>query len=305
MSKALYWLAPLGPDRAVATARGLPASFDSGAGGSAQLAALTADSVLLTLVAVGVCVLLVWIVRRAANPKKLTLVNTPGRPNTLNPGHVLLVMAAWSLANVAASRALQPLFPAGSLRKDVLLGLIVQAVTLAGALAVAAWTFRFGLTRGLGLTGRHWLYDTGRGIVGFLAVFPLCLGLLHLFAWAAPPDHQRHQMLTALDVLPVYWQAVVIFTAVIVAPIAEEVLFRGVLQSMIRRYTHRPWVGILVSAGLFAPVHWPYVHYMPALFVLAIVLGYNYERSGRLWAPILLHGLFNAANIFISVLPKS
>ena len=33
---------------------------------------------------------------------------------------------------------------------------------------------------------------------------------------------------------------------------------------------------------------------MPALVVLGLVLGYNYERTGRLTAPILIHSLFNA-----------
>jgi membrane protease YdiL (CAAX protease family) len=36
---------------------------------------------------------------------------------------------------------------------------------------------------------------------------------------------------------------------------------------------------------------------LPALVILGIVLGYNYERSGRLWAPIMIHALFNALSI--------
>ena len=270
----------------------------------AQLAAATVEPVMLTLLSVGLCVLLVWIVRRAANPRKLTLANTPGRPNTLNPAHVILILLLWYSAYLAIGRALRLFFAEDSPHLTVLLNLIVEGIMLAGALVVAAWTFRFGLRRGLGLTGRHWIYDTGRGVVGFLAVWPPCLALWWAFQWAAPQDHQQHVMLVALDLLPGGWQVLVVLTAALLAPMAEEVFFRGLMQSMIRRYTRLPWVAILISAAIFAFVHLPYWHHMPALFLLAIALGYNYERSGRLWAPILLHILFNGVNILLYVLAR-
>ena len=136
---------------------------------------------------------------------------------------------------------------------------------------------------------------------------PVCLGLLWLFQWAAPADprHQQHEMLTALRVLSAPWQVLGILAAVVVAPLAEEVFFRGLVQSVVRRYTRVAWVGIVVSAVFFALVHAPYWHHMPALFVLAVALGYNYERCGRLWAPILLHAVFNAVNIVMYLLAAS
>jgi len=36
---------------------------------------------------------------------------------------------------------------------------------------------------------------------------------------------------------------------------------------------------------------------MPALFVLSVILGYNYERCGRLYPPVLIHALFNSVFI--------
>ena len=154
----------------------------------AQLAAATVEPVMLTLLSVGLCVLLVWIVRRAANPRKLTLANTPGRPNTLNPAHVILILLLWYSAYLAIGRALRLFFAEDSPHLTVLLNLIVEGIMLAGALVVAAWTFRFGLRRGLGLSGRHWIYDTGRAVVGFFADVQICAVVCH---WSIIPCKLR------------------------------------------------------------------------------------------------------------------
>jgi len=57
----------------------------------------------------------------------------------------------------------------------------------------------------------------------------------------------------------------------------------------------RPWIAIFITAILFASIHdwWE----MPSIFVLAIALGYVYERTGNLWACITLHALFNCTEI--------
>jgi hypothetical protein len=83
----------------------------------------------------------------------------------------------------------------------------------------------------------------------------------------------------------------------VTTPIWEEVVFRGLLQSALRGRIGGPWPAIAVSAGLFTMVH-NQPQALPALAVLAVVLGYNYERTGRLLAPMLTHALFNA--IFIA-----
>jgi len=52
---------------------------------------------------------------------------------------------------------------------------------------------------------------------------------------------------------------------------------------------------------LFTFVHYPHWQNMPALLALSIVLGYNYERSGRLVGPIVTHALFNAVFLGLSL----
>ena len=63
------------------------------------------------------------------------------------------------------------------------------------------------------------------------------------------------------------------------------------------RHHFGPWPAVLVASAIFAAAHCTQPQAVPSLFVLAVVIGYNYERTGRLLAPILIHALFNAANL--------
>ena len=247
---------------------------------------------LIALSSVGLCALVVSIVRRAANPHKLSLRNTPGRNNSLTPLHILGVLAVWAgltwLTNQLIGGRGDP--------SSVIVTAIGQAVLLGGALVAARLTFRHGLRRGLGLSMRHWLFDTGRGILGYLAVLPICL--LLLLAIPRTPD-DTHTVLRMLPGLSVWWKVVTVLFVVVLTPITEEVFFRGLLQSMFRRYIHSPWVGIAASSAIFVLLHHPQWKDMLPLFALAVAMGYNYERCGRLYPAILIHAIFNAVNIAV------
>ena len=95
-------------------------------------------------------------------------------------------------------------------------------------------------------------------------------------------------------------RAAVVFMVVILAPIAEEVIFRGYFYGVIRRYAGRI-PAIAISSLLFAAIH---VHLpsLLALGILGVILCLLYERVGSLWAPITMHAAFNASNIVALIL---
>jgi len=128
--------------------------------------------------------------------------------------------------------------------------------------------------------------------------------------------------------------ATIVVGACIVAPLAEELLFRGHVQTLLRRFFYRlssPWVApppigfavitnrpdaapaplpalpapaqpapwqtwsaILLTSILFALIHPTWT--FPMIFALALCLGYAYERTGNLWVPITIHAAFNTAS---------
>ena len=83
-----------------------------------------------------------------------------------------------------------------------------------------------------------------------------------------------------------------IVTAVVFAPVFEELLFRGlVLESLLRR--HRRLLSVVVSSVIFAVVHFqPSV--MFAAFVSGLVLGTIYLHTNSIFSTIILHSINNA-----------
>lgn len=61
------------------------------------------------------------------------------------------------------------------------------------------------------------------------------------------------------------------------------------------------WAGIIITALIFALFHADWQH-LPALVVLALCLGYAYERHGNLLLSLLIHALFNAVTITMTLL---
>ena len=162
-------------------------------------------------------------------------------------------------------------------------------------------TFGHGLRRGLGLDLRRVHHDAARAVIGCLAVLPLCYAALEAAHLLMPTKWiVIHPFLTFLlaPETSAAWVAAVWGSALVLAPIGEELLYRGLVQSMLRRYGLGPWPAIAVASIVFAASHASQPQDMPALLLLALALGYNYERTGRLIAPMLLHALFNAATIW-------
>jgi membrane protease YdiL (CAAX protease family) len=85
--------------------------------------------------------------------------------------------------------------------------------------------------------------------------------------------------------------------AVVIAPVAEEFIFRGVLFTFVKQlgFPRLAWFGV---SFLFALIHLDAVIFIP-LFLLALALTWLYETTGNLLAPIAAHSLFNAANLVI------
>ncbi len=97
--------------------------------------------------------------------------------------------------------------------------------------------------------------------------------------------------------------AVALFTILIAAPVIEEFLFRGCLQTFFKRHM-APKYAIILSALCFSLFHFSSsqgignISLVASLFLLALFLGFIYERQASLFASIGLHMTFNAVSTF-------
>jgi membrane protease YdiL (CAAX protease family) len=145
--------------------------------------------------------------------------------------------------------------------------------------------------------GRQWTPGLFAVTLAWLPVF------LVLFATQSAglrTEERAHSVLRMLSVAPSWetwlWASV---SAVVFAPIAEELLFRVILQSWLVQRLGR-WWGLLIASVLFAAVH-----KFPdslAIIPLALLLGYTYLRQFSFLAIVVAHALFNGTMLVLSAL---
>ena len=83
-----------------------------------------------------------------------------------------------------------------------------------------------------------------------------------------------------------------IVSATVLAPIQEELLFRGLLQGAV---FDNSWLGLVLTSSLFSFMHGP--HDMPSFFyylLLGVLLGFAYKKSQNLWVSTLVHMFYNS-----------
>lgn len=136
---------------------------------------------------------------------------------------------------------------------------------------------------------------------GSLAITALVMYLAMVVWWhgvlgLAPPDDSDQV------VVQVFLQSndrtlrlAIIIAAALVAPLTEELTYRGLIYGFSYRFMGH-WPAALLSSALFSLVHADAVASLP-LFVLALGLATAYHRSRSLWVPILMHMLFNSWNL--------
>lgn len=100
---------------------------------------------------------------------------------------------------------------------------------------------------------------------------------------------------------PALWLAAVI-SAVVLAPLAEELIFRGVVYRFLK-VRFRPELAVVFSAVLFSIIHIQPAVLFP-LFVLGMALALVYEETGDIRAPILFHALFNLQTMGLILLDR-
>ncbi len=138
----------------------------------------------------------------------------------------------------------------------------------------------------------------GRGLLYIAAAYPLLIlvqGIVHNATGGegAPQDVVRFltEAKSSKD------RIAMLAMAVVVAPIAEEFIFRGYIYAVIKKYIG-VLAGLILTSLLFALVH-GHAHSMPALFTLAFCLGLAYEHTGSLPLTVTMHAVFNAFQIAI------
>lgn len=94
-------------------------------------------------------------------------------------------------------------------------------------------------------------------------------------------------------------QLIIALLVIAILPgIGEEVLFRGVLQRNLIRWTGNIHVGIWLAAALFSAIHVQFYGFVPRM-LLGALFGYLYVWAGNIWVPILAHFINNGFTVLM------
>ncbi len=173
---------------------------------------------------------------------------------------------------------------------------VVLIIFLSGAISGEPLT-------GLGLRKADIAGQIWDAFVGFLvAIGPVFL-VLHLTdEWGLRDDEHAHEYLKLLIHSPSreVWLWIGL-SAVVVAPLSEELLFRVILQGWVESVAS-PSLAIILSSLLFC-----LVHEFPdslALAPLALTLGYVYHKRQSYLTVVVIHAIFNAVNLLLTALQE-
>lgn len=152
----------------------------------------------------------------------------------------------------------------------------------------------------MGLHFDRFLRSVLLGVGTYLLAVPLVAAIMALSVHTfQPTPHEIERIIRRSPTLGYFVLATL--CAVVIAPLQEELLFRGILLPWLRRKLG-PRSAIALSSLIFAALHsdaWPAP--IP-LFVLALFLGYLAHHTNSLVGPITLHATFNAVSMIVLLL---
>ncbi len=176
---------------------------------------------------------------------------------------------------------------------------VVQNAALFGALALVSRLRGFGNLRrdfGFGVSG----HDAGWLPLGALLQLAVSFALVPI-ALVADLDDAPQEAVRQLEEAGGLPLVVLALGVVVLAPLAEELLFRGLLLRALLRRTTPGWA-VGWSAAAFAFVHLldpDAAPLVPGLMALGVVAGIQAVRTGSLSRPILLHAGFNLLTVVL------
>jgi membrane protease YdiL (CAAX protease family) len=132
--------------------------------------------------------------------------------------------------------------------------------------------------------------------------FPAALHDFEL--WARAKEDQATELTKFLTQFTSLGRFLVGLVVIAVVPaVAEELVFRGVIQRNLVHWFGSRHVGVWLAAALFSAIHFQFFGFVPR-FLLGLGLGYLFEWSGNILVPMAAHFTNNALQLLLLYLAQ-
>lgn len=168
--------------------------------------------------------------------------------------------------------------------------IVLMAIVVEGGLILAALVLGWLLSQP---PLSHFALDEDALLLGTLGTVPMLGLFLALKRWPVGPLAEIDRF-TEQVVIPLMRSCTLVdlFGISCLAGLGEEMLFRGVFQDALR--AHLPlWPSVLIAAALFGLVHAVTPVYVLLAAAMGVYLGWLYEATGNLLAPVVTHALYD------------
>ena len=203
---------------------------------------------------------------------------------------VLVALVAWQgfqipVVIAAAALGVDVTSNSGTLVVLVAAALAAPLAVLVALLVRRRYTFTsIGLR---GTTGRWILIGAGLGLLAWA----LNRGLVLVYVWITGDTSNPQQYLTDVAGGTAWQFALLLLLGGLLVPFGEELIFRGVLYTWLRRWGVA--LAVVVSSLIFGLAHFSIGILLPATILVGVVAALVYERSGSLWPAVAVHATNN------------
>jgi membrane protease YdiL (CAAX protease family) len=176
---------------------------------------------------------------------------------------------------------------------------LVYVLTLVVVVGLPWWIRKYKTNRTeLGLDRLPSWLDLGLAPAGFVIYMLVTVGITAIVSALIPGFDIDQVQDTGFGNIAYRYEYILAFvTLVVLAPLAEEVLFRGYLYGKLRRYIP-VWASVLLTSALFGLIHGQW-NVGVDVFALSIVLCILREITGSIWAGVLLHMIKNGLAFYV------
>lgn len=184
------------------------------------------------------------------------------------------------------------------------IAVVVYILAIIIIIGMPKWVLKWNTTKAeLGIAKRPKWMDLVWWFCAIFGYLVLTVGITALAMYLFPSADYKQKQEIGFQTLTHSWEYILAFASlVVIAPVAEELIFRGYLFGKLKKYA-AVWVSILCSAALFAVAHGQWNVALDT-FALGIVLASLRVVTGSIWVSIALHALKNAlAFYFLFVNP--
>lgn len=220
---------------------------------------------------------------------------------------LLIVLAALQLLLVPLKPWIDRLMESPIIQPDSWL-MLIQSIVLhwAGFIFVAAWLAyrRIRWSSAFGIRSGGLFLRFAQGVVFLVATMPILLFytlIYHIGLQLTGYNTDLQDVAYAIsDEQSLWMKAYFVVFAVVVAPVFEEILFRGIgLTVLAKRFGVATSIALISAA--FALIH-GHVPSLVPLFLLSVSFSLAYMFTGSLLVPMVMHGLFNGLTMAMILL---